>query len=177
MEGSVPYDRRGASKVNPSAAAAKVACTMLLGPRTTWKRTIVMVSNSSIKGLSGGGYHVGAHAESLLEDANRLGVPFTSDEPRTAYYHGRGLPRFYSPGSSTGWDDAEHRAIFTSAHTIASVLTTDTPAGQISYGPGSGGSAQHEGTTMPVGQSSVRLPHCHSHTVIVLLSGFRTGEP
>ncbi|RWW08821.1 hypothetical protein GW17_00027718 [Ensete ventricosum] len=52
MEGSVPYDRRGASKVNPSAAAAKVACTMLPGPRTTWKRTTAMVSNSSIKGLS-----------------------------------------------------------------------------------------------------------------------------
>ncbi|RWW80290.1 hypothetical protein BHE74_00011376 [Ensete ventricosum] len=89
MEGSVPYDRRGASKVNPSAAAAKVACTMLPGPRTTWKHTIVMISNSSIKGLS--------------------------------------------------------------------VLIAGTPAGRISCGPGSGGSARREGTTMPVSQSSVNL--------------------
>ncbi|RRT53992.1 hypothetical protein B296_00042474 [Ensete ventricosum] len=109
MEGSVPYDRRGASKINSFATAAKVACTMLLGPRTIWKRTTVMISNNSIKGLS--------------------------------------------------------------------VLTAGTPAGRISCGPGSGGFARREGTTMPVGQSSVRLPPRHDHTVIVLLLGFRAGEP
>ncbi|RWW62461.1 hypothetical protein BHE74_00030393 [Ensete ventricosum] len=88
-----------------------------------------------------GGHGSCADSQPLLEDDDRLRVPFTRIQPCVVHGHGRGFPRSHQPSPSTSRDGADHNPIHVPARAFdGSPIGSPggTPANGVTSGPNRG---------------------------------------